>query len=247
MKKLLVFIIALVLVLSIGGCQNPPQDTLEDTELEQRVTTLEGQVAELEGILVDLEVIEGLNGQKEYYLPQETQTTFAQTVSAGYIELLGDELDKTKAPSYVLDANGDYVPFDDVIDLLFTKYFGEKATVTNALIGFQIKIVLNTNDISQEEYMARLIMLINELSLYDFYIIGGSELYIQSYWEATSYIKIPIQTLRSSFITITPEVIYTGTYEIQLSNVSYDNISVQTLYDEYMASGLYGGYVLDYK
>lgn len=246
MKKLLALFISLVLVLSIAGCKSPAQDTYDDTELEQRVATLESQVEELEGILVDLEVIEGLNGQKEYYLPKTSSIFNTTSVSAGDIELLGGELDKTKAPSYVLDANGNYVSFDDVVSKLVTKYF-TNISAQDSCIGFQIKIVLGTGGLSQEEFMARLIMLVNELSHYDFYIIGGSELYIQFDFGGTSYIKIPIQTMRSTFITITPEVIYNGWYEIQLFNLDYNETQVQTLYDTYMADVQYSGYVLDYK
>jgi len=244
MKKILGLVITLLLVLGVGACVKAPTDT----DLEDRVTILEEQVLELENILIDLEVIEGLNGQREYYLPQKSVSVFQTTsVSAYTMETLGDELDKSKAPNYVLDENENYIPFSTVVDLLIEKYFGNDIDIKIALIGFQIKITLEVNDISENEYMAKMIMLINELSNYDFYIIGGSELYIQSDFSGTSYIKIPIQTMRSSFINITPEVIYNGLYEIRLVQHTFSTVSVQALYDEYMLSELYDGYVLDYN
>jgi hypothetical protein len=245
MKKLLL-LITLVLVIGLGACESAPDNT-ELLELENRVVELESKVDELEQILVDIEVIEGLNGQKEYYIPDAKHSIFnVSSVGASDIELLGTELDKASAPSYVLDENGDYVPFDDVVQKLVTKYYGN-VDVEDSYIGFQIKIVLSIGDMSQEEFMAKTIMLINEISQYDFYIIGGSELYIQLHDSSYGYVKLPIQTMRSSFITITPEVIYNGLYEIQLMQLNYDKAQVQTLYDEYVASGLYDGYVLDYK
>ena len=243
MKKLLL-VITLLLVLFMGACESAPQDT----ELQDRVTVLEGQVDELEQILIDLEFIEGLNGQREYYLPQTNETSMFnfQSVSANEVELLGTELDKSKAPSYVLDINEEYIAFKDVVQLLVDKYYSDEVTIDTALIGFQIKMVLTVGDVSQEELMAQTILLINELSLYDFYILGGSELYIQFVGSIWSYIIVPIQTMRSSFITITPEVIYNGIYEVRLFQFDYDSEQVQALYDDYVTNGIYNGYVLDY-
>jgi hypothetical protein len=236
MKKLLL-IFSLLLVLSLGACNIAP----DDTDLENRVDILETQVNELEQILIDLEVIEGLNKQREYYIPQSTG------VSAMSYEVLGDELDKSKAPSYVLDVEDNYITFDMVAELLVEKYFGSNANVEDAYIGFIVVIKLSSMDITQEEYMAKLILLLEELSNYDWYIIGSCEVYIQSDFNGTAYIKVPVQTMRSTFITLTPFTIYNGLYEIQLFGHSFDNELVQQYYDEYVVSELYNGYVLDYE
>jgi hypothetical protein len=244
MKKLYMIIITLLLVFSVGACSP------HDTDLENRVETLENKVEELENILIDLEVIEGLNGQKEYYLPKDDSEFSVfnnQILSASEFEILGEELDKTKAPSYVLDENGEYIPFSEVARLLVLKYFNDKATVYNTSVGGSIMIEMTTENITKEEYLSRLVLLVEELSHYDWYIIGGSELYITTVIDGSIYINIPIQTMRSTFITFTPEILIKGLYEINLHNIVYDEAQVQTLYDEFVASGLYTGYVLDYS
>lgn len=243
MKKILL-VLTIASVFMLGACSNAPDKV---QELENRIAILEAQMLEVEDILVNIEVIEGLNGQKEYYIPDNSNTASNFVGVSAQSILLGDELDKSKSPSYVLDENDEYVNFDKVVELLIEKYFGDKVTIVNSKIGFQIKIVLEPNEISQSEYMARLILMIEELSNYDFYIIGGSELYIQTNFGGTSWVIIPIQTLRSSFITITPAVVYNGLYEIDIYNHYYNPTTVQTLYDEYVLSGLYVGYALNYE
>ena len=248
MKKLLSILITLMLVLIIAGCNSPAPNTVIDTTLEDRVTVLEEQVAELEQVLVDIEIIEGLNGQREYYLPKTESTLLNFTsVSAGTIELMGDELDKASAPSYVLDVDENYIPFYDVMELLVAKYFTDDVSLHTASIGFQIKAVILTENINKEDYVARLILMIDELSNYDFYIIGGSELYIQSQIDGMTYITIPVQTLRSSFITMTADVMIEGTYEITSYGLEYDGVQVKALYDGYVTAETFAGYVLDYK
>jgi len=251
MKKLLIGLISLMLVLGIAGCNSPAPDVeLENrvTGLETQVDLLETQVEELEQILIDLEIIEGLNGQREYYLPRQESTMFNVTsVSAGDVELLGDELDKVSAPSYVLDVDENYIPFYNVMELLIDKYFNEDVTLHSASIGSQVSAVVLTDDVNINDYFARLFLMIEELSNYDFYIIGGSELYIQSQIEGMTYIIIPIQTLRSSFITMTADVFIEGTYEISSYRLDYDNETVKRLYEQYVIDETFTGYVLDYK
>jgi hypothetical protein len=247
MKKLLTVIISLVLVFSLGACKSASNDT----DLEKRVETLEAQVEELEAILVDLEIIEGLNGQREYYLPEtnnEYSVFNSQTLSASDIELTGEEIDTLNAPSYLLDADGKYIEFETVMDLLIAKYYGGDVNATKALLGGQIQIELDVKNIEMEEYMAKLIMLVEELAHYDFYIIGSSEISILLDRDSltSGYMIIPIPTMRSTFITFTPEVFYTGSYEIQLYRMTFNKDEVQTLYDGYELEGTYDGFVLDY-
>ncbi len=236
MKKLLLMF-SLLLVLSLGACNSVPTDT----DLENRVDILEQQVSELEQILIDLEIIEGLNGQREYFVPQATG------LSAMAYEVLGAELNTKDAPSYVLNDKSEYIPFYDVVELLVAKYYGDEVQLNTALIGFQVKITLEIGDISLEEFMAQTIMLIDELSHYDFYLISASELYIQLDNNPYGYIKIPMQTLRSSFITMTPQLIIEGTYEVILFQLDYDNKLVEQFHTAYKTSKNYDGYVLDYE
>lgn len=231
MKKLLIVLVALF-SFTLLGCDNENEIEV----LENRVAELESRVDEIETLLTEMEFIEGINGQREYYTP-----------TALSIQLLGEELDKTKAPSYVLDNEENYINFSQVAQLLVTKYFGTSVTITTAEIGYQVKLMLQNHEITQEEYLTRMILLIDELSNYDFYIIGSSEIYIQANFDGTSYIKIPIQTLRSSFVTITPEVIYSRLYEVKIYRMTFDIETVQSLYNDFVANETFVGYVLNYE
>lgn len=237
MKKLYGSILIAILIVLVG-CQSPT-----DTDLEKRVDTLEQQVSELESILVDLQVIEGLNGQREYYLPQEQSTMF-QGVSAYSVELLNNELDTTLAPTYVLDENDNYVEFEQLAKLLSIKYYGEDL-VTSANMGSVVEIILDKPDLTQEEFVARTALMIVELSEYDFYIIGSSELVIQTNFNSTSRIILPIQTLRSSFITIDAISIINGIYEIRKQGLTYITDDVLAYYNDYITNETYNGYVLN--
>ncbi len=56
-----------------------------------------------------------------------------------------------------------------------------------------------------------------------------------------------MQTLRSDFVTITPEVIYSGWYEIDVYGMSYIPSMVQSTYDGLVLSELFNGFVLDFE
>lgn len=220
---------------------------LQISDIEDRLDELDLTILQLEEILVNIEVIEGLNGQKEYYIPNDILLT-PQTMSANVmgIEVLGDELNKDKAPSYVLDANGNYLQYQTVVHRLLNKYYGAY-TLYDAKLGFQVGFSIDVT-LSKEEFVARSILLIEEISNYDFYIISSSQLYIQvNCFGGTSAIIIPIATLRSSFITLNAEVMIAGLYEITYFNLYFDNTLVQELYDGYVLSGAYDGYVLDFN
>lgn len=247
MKKILLVLIIMMSVMLLGAC-TLSDDTAKIEELELRLEIAEAQIDEVEQILIDLEIIEGLNNQREYYLPEaHNADSLWQGVSATEYETLGTELDKSKAPSYVLDVNEEYIPFDDVAQLLVTKYYGNGVSISRSSIGIQTEIVLEVGNMSQEEFIAKTILLIEELSNYDFYIIGSTQLVIQTQFGSTAWIIIPIQTLRSSFITMTPELIINGTYEIQKTGLTYDGEQVMSLYDQYVLSGDYANYVLNFN
>ena len=244
MKKLIILLFTITSVMVLVGCESTP-----DTDLEDRVTVLETQVDELEEILINLEVIEGLNGQREYYIPNsnDDEESLYQGVSAVEYETLGTELDKANSPSYVLDINEEYIPFIDVANLLVDKYYGANVTVNSATIGATTEIILDSVPFTQEEYIARTVLLVEELSNYDFYIISSSQLVIQTQFGSTARITIPIATLRSSFITMNADIIINGTYEIRKTGLNYDSVLVKDLYNQYVASETYINYVLDFK
>lgn len=210
------------------------------TVLENDVFSNADLIDELEQVLISIEVIEGLNGQKVYYVPEQNAIV---TLSA----LSNDKIDKSKAPSYIMDENDEYIDFEEVVNKLATKYYGENANVIEASLSFQAKINIDTT-LDKHTFIARTILFIQELSDYEFYIIGSSQLYIQTNtFGATSYITVPIQTLRSSFITMDKDVFANGWYEVNYHNLVYDVATVEALLLQYNLDGTYIGYVLDYK
>ena len=88
---------------------------------------------------------------------------------------LKDTLDKTKAPEYILNINEEYVSFNHLGQLLKLKYFGLEVDENDLyLVGFQAKLrmVISDEDMTNEEVLARTILLIEELQNYKFYIIS---------------------------------------------------------------------------
>lgn len=241
MKKYLITLAVIVLAFVVVG--------VNQISLNNKVNDLEQQVYDLNEELDGLQYIEGLNGQREYY----------STTALAYEPILysiGETIDTSIAPSYVLDDSGNYVTFEDLALLLTDKYFPEKDFLfVSAEIGSQVSIKYGvTYTMSVEEYMARVIFLIEELSNYDFYIIGSSELTINILFEggANSCLKVPVQTLRSSFITLTPECYYNQWYEILFYgignglDVTFDTELTATYYNDFDTSGVFDGYVLNY-
>jgi len=258
MKKILALFIV-IFSFTLVSCNEvavTEQDYSADIELlQEQLSVLESKLElldsgyeqlyanydEMQKLLVEIGVIEGLNGQNAYYLP--TALSF---------ELLGTELEKDKAPSYVLDENEDYVPFADVAQLLVDKYFSGILTVGSTDLRDVVYIYIEDFDnviMSQNEYLARSILMLEELGNYDFYIIGSTGIQLSTSFEyiGTASIKIPMQSLRSEFITLTPEVIYTGAYEVSITQMTYNIALVQAYYDGYVLNETFSGYVLDFK
>lgn len=246
MKKLLLLVSTLVLIIGLGACNSAP-DTIDYVTRDE----MELEINQLWAILEDIGVIEGLNGQREYYIQDNKVPTgvLFTKVSAFEIETLGIELDKTKAPSYILDLDGNYVPFEDLAQLLLQKYYGVGLGQGFARINFQARIQTDiTSELTIDEFVARTILMFEEIRQYDWYIIGSSEFYMYlTFNGATVEVSIPIQTMRADWLTMTPEVIYNSWYEISIKHISYNNTQVQAFYDEYVTNGTFNGYVLDYK
>jgi hypothetical protein len=256
MKKLLLLLLTLSLVVMLGACQQDTTEYATLTELEQ----LELDLLALEERFNNLVVVTGLNGITEYYENESTNelNTALITLSTDIIEVKGT-LDKTKAPSYIVDEFEEYVSFEQLAKLLKAKYFGDATAVSGANgvekfeVGQQAYIrYMFGMDTSYEELIARLILLTEELRLYQFYILSCPELYIHVYLfqngvDTQFKLTIPLVTLTSDFITITPDGVYDGDYEIRLEAPSYNKALVQQYYDEFVTNETFAGYVLDYK
>jgi len=207
MKKLLV-ILTILSVLVLGAC-SPNAEPYDDTKVTEDIINLELQYQEMLDYLETLGVIDGLNGQSEIFIKPDYTLNYLSAVTM--IDSEKNYMDKSKAPEYLFDENGDFVDANELGALLKMKYYGTTVHEDDwYVVGFQYKmrIRINNDDFTPAQFMARTILMVEELRNYDFYIIGSSEVYLMlSYNGAWVHIKIPVQTMRSDFITITPTVI----------------------------------------
>ena len=174
--------------------------------------------------------------------------------------MLKDTFDKSKFPSYMVDEFDEYVPFDDVATKLKEKYFND---TTNGLndIGYDtysmgtkaiITYVFDT-DYTINELVARSVLLIEELRLYEFYVLSCSELALQIHAQMGNYtetitIKIPLVVMINSGFTIELEGILSQDYEMEItSSMPIDKTTAQQYYDDYVLNKTFTGYVLNYE
>ena len=247
MKKILILILGFIMVLSLASCV-PTQGL---NEYRSDLEDLEIRVAEMEYILDNLGILTGLNGQQSYYIvPQEEQTaSIFQNVSA--MEEMVSDLDKSKLPPYLFDLEGNPVSFNDVGELLLAKYYGSNAyDETYYRVGFQTKIRMTITDenMTIDQFMARTILMVEELGLYQYWLLGGSELYLQITFNDTNFeIFIYMPSLLSEAFNLTPSDYYNQYWEIETKNLIFDLEQTQIYYDEFILNETFIGYVLDYK
>jgi len=245
MKKLYILLATLLMVVSLGACSPSgtpdyvTQDDLDDLAL--RVVTLEDRFD-------NLIMSEGINGQVAYYeneAPEEVM--YLSLAGFEYIsQTETDYLDKGKFPDYIWDLGGEYITVDDLGDLLTQKYFGINSETT---IGFQYKmIIIKPVDMSQDDFITRLSMMIMELSNYDFYTIDSPELYIRLNDGASSYFKVRMSLLVSDKYNLHPAIFWGGMMDTRIVGTAFNVIEVEALYNQYILDETFDGYVLpEYK
>lgn len=238
MKKLLL-VLTFLLTLSLGACNNAPEDFVSQEEynlLEERVLALEEEL----GSLV---VTRGLNGQVDYYVNGEQY--FLSLSSFEMMVTEKDYLDKTKFPSYIFDLDGEYIDVNELGNLLSQKYLGIDSTTT---IGFQYKIKLEQpENMSTSEYMARICMMIVELSEYDFYTIDSPELYIEFVAGGSQYMKVRMSLLVTDKYILHPAIFWNELMDTRLVGISVPPVVVEEFYDNFIIEETFTGYVLDYN
>lgn len=196
-------------------------------------------IDEIEEILISIEVIDGLNGQKVYYIPNGTKIQFLSSVNES-------KIDTEKAPSYILDSNGNYLDYETAIHILCTKYYSSFSLNRTFILG-RVGYDVDT-DLIIEDFVARTILLIEELQNYDFWLIGASYLYIQTNSYGTnSVIQIYMPSLRSSFIEWDASLFINEEYEVSFINLVFDRNQTQILYQQYVDEKIFEGFKLDYK
>lgn len=243
MKKLLV-LFSLLVVITLSGCASAPQgDYVTQDELDE----LELRLSEVESYLNRMVWV-------GYLLDEEDEQLSASNgihLSLSSFEYLSstekDLLDKTKFPEYIWGLDGEYISVDELGDLLTQKYFGVSS---KSEIGFQYKISFQRpSDLSSEEIMVRLSMLILELGEYDFYTLDSPELYFDLLGSgSTQYIKVRTSLLTTDKYTLTPEIFWGQLLDIKVFQFGYDESQCQAIYDQYILDGTFDGYVLpNYK
>ena len=247
MKKL-ILLLTLISVMLLGACSS--SDSTLDTrvyDLENDVITLQNELAIMQERFDNLVYTEGLNGQRDYYENESYSSLSALAYETMTKE--GDVIDWGLFPDYVRNIDtGEYVSVDDLAKLLVAKYFN--GTEATGSIGFQYKITfeLTNSNMTNEEYIARLSLLIIELSNYDFYTIDTSQLYFYNYFNGqTIEVKSRMSLLVTDKYVLIPVIFYGELLDVSITGISYDSLLVQSYCDDYVTNLTYDGYVLDYK
>jgi hypothetical protein len=275
MKKLYMIIISLVLIIGLGACV-PSQD---NTELEERIATLETQVLDIEQLEIDLalektkielletdlelqqtkiDVLEGfyrnvvptvgLNGQTDYYVNYDNNE-YLSMMSYELITSEKDYLDKTKFPEYIWDLDGEYVDIEQLDTKLANKYFGE-VYGTIFQTGSQYHFIFNfETEMTNEDFMVRVCMMIMELAEYDFYTIDSNELHIYVLLNQVPVeITIRMMLLVNDSYNLHPAIFWNELLDTRVEGIVYDALLLEDIYDAYVLNETFTGYVLpNYK
>lgn len=274
MKKILILLM-FIMVLGLGACV--PSSTLNDyrndiddlnttiQELQEQVDDMDTMTAiELEALEMSITLLEirldnmtitiGLGGQGSYYEPSESDI---QTMSVMILEVeqLKDTFDKQKAPAYLLDDLGEYVSFEQLAYKLKAKYFGDETVneVDLFTMGSQAYFRFGfISDMSEEEVIARIVLMIEELRLYSFYLLSSPELVIHIYRFAEhdyqTMVAIPLTVVINDYFQITCDGLYDGDYDIRTEfNTELDLILIEAYYDAFVLNETFSGFVLNYK
>lgn len=261
MKKLLTLLIAITLIIGLGACV-PSQD---NSDLEERITALETRVDSIEVKLDNLTVMQGLNGQYYvYYNDQDKQDMSNMFMSTTYPLATSQykylsTFDSTNAPQYILDEMGQFIEFEDVAYMLKSKYFGaDNVSGYEEINGsgeMLLKFMLPDGEYNDNEIFAQTVLMIKELSNYEFYIIDGTSLTVRIAWldgggiPHILLLKIEMTyLLNQQMFEINADAVYNQEYDITytLDQIVLNYNDVMTAYQDYIDNATYTGYVLNY-
>jgi hypothetical protein len=281
MKKILL-VLVMLFTFSFVACDNAETTTLApttlapttaydysvdiaevDNDLQAQIDDLELQIGLLQDRINNIVVTEGLNGQYSYYENQLTELNY--TLSLLTSQTNSTYFDSTLAPNYTYDENGDYITAFQLMNMLRLKYFSE-LSVTNGsnmeaymLDKLYIYLLLDNGEgiLSPGDIIARMILLTEELSHYDHYMLSCPfyEINMLVLTDGYNYeynLKIPLTVMLNDYFTITAGSILDGGYEMYLNvNIGvglnvYVKDNVYTYYDAYALDNTFTGYVLNY-
>jgi|LGVF01.2.fsa_nt_gb hypothetical protein len=258
MKKILLVILTLTIVFGLGACDSAPT---EEYATKSELQLLEEEIQALQERIDNLVVVKGLNGQVSIYENQTLKDELDLKLVTLSLEMMvvKDTFDKAKdAPDYIKDEFGGYVSFEDLGMLLKQKYFNTLSITTSDIfeIGSQayIQIWLGDTNLTNDDILARTILLIEEVRNYDFYVLSCNELEVYIMFtndngnDSRISVNIPLVVIINNYFEITPNGILDGDYEMELwtFNANVIELNVQTLYDDYKTNLTYDGFVLNY-
>lgn len=279
MKKIL---IVLMMVLLLGACApsstTDNQDDIDklytdfatlqaqidaiedynDTELWGAIDEIELSILALQERIDNLVVTKGLNGQTSIYENQSVYTAENNPLTRLSTSLtqLKDTFDKNKtAPAYIVDIDGTYVSFRELGYRLKTKYFGNSSVHGEEMFDIGSKALIKiffTSDMSNEEVLARSILFIEELRLYEFYILSCPELelriYRQDSYDHKVIVNIPLVVMINDYFDITPDGIISGDYEMSLfvTDNGLNQSLTEQYYNSFVNNNTFEGYVLNW-
>jgi len=260
MKKLLIAVMML-LTFSLIACESAEivdtNDFVDKAYVDSQIAEIELENAYLREIIDSMAKAMEANGQIVSYEAFMNDNQMSDEL------IMGANFDTNLAPSYMIDENGDYIPFNDLAIKLKAKYFGDvdidsysQANDLYKMIPYATMTFTFTDyDITIDEVVARLILLIEELANYTYYALSGngidiSILYSDGQNTHTINFTIPQVILTNGIFTLNYDSIIGNEFEsyIRATEVydTIDILAVKTYYDDFVANGTYDGYVLNY-
>lgn len=257
MKKLLIAVMML-LTFSLIACESAVEPVTEDFVLQEDFDRAIDQL-ELENAYLH-EIIDSMNSAMEANGMIISYEAFLNDNDLADSEIMGANFDTDLAPSYMQDENGDYISFNDLAIKLKAKYFGDVdansysgASDNYAMIPYATMTFTFTDyDITIDEVIARLILLIEELACYDYYALSSNGiilniLYSDGAYSHTVNFSIPKIVVTNGIFTLNYNSIIGNEFESYITaQETIDRIAIETYYNDFVLNGTYDGYVLNY-
>ena len=234
MKKLNgILLLVIVLSISLMGCNSTSKD------------------------LTEKEILESVEKYcKTDIISQELVCDTSEVKDERVLAVLSAYEDTTVYPSYMLDSDGNYVSMEDLGGLLKDKYFGSSVnqydifTKKGGVTTMRFVADYGTEH-NQNEIFAKLVLILEELSNYNYYILNN-DVVIKFLWtDSQGYERLielttSSENLLSDTLEISPDSFFTGYLEMSYRTLQLEltQENIIALYDNYVANGTYDGYVL---
>lgn len=222
----------------------------DETDILYAIDALESELLELQTLVGNMTLSRGLNERVSVYI---NKTNELMSMSNNISKIVHESFDISgNAPDYIKDVDGNYITFEELGGLLKLKYFGVEANQTDdrSQMGSKADFVFKGVDgMSGEETLARMIILIQEFKNYDFYILSCSSLNVKVYSDSWMIdIEVPLAVIINEYFDITLDAVINEEFETNIiyTNITIDQVSVQSNYDTFITNSTFDGYVLNY-